>query len=165
MNIITRNLNNIKNNVITYVANIWNMKDTREDTKGYTKPRSWQDQKSKQNLPPSRSNLTSYVLNIYGALRFFSFDDDLSWWSYILGVEAGIYRGNHQLWALGSNRLKATVWIWSIRRWRTDVAKGGWHVGPGGRSAYRWGLAVSCSASMVCLLVSSGVGFIADKRD
>ena len=32
MNMITRNLNNIKNNVITNVANIWNMKDTREDT-------------------------------------------------------------------------------------------------------------------------------------
>ena len=30
MNMIIRNLNNIKNNVITNVANIWNMKDTRE---------------------------------------------------------------------------------------------------------------------------------------
>jgi hypothetical protein len=40
MNMITRNLNNIKNNIITNVANIWNMKDAREDTKGYTNPRS-----------------------------------------------------------------------------------------------------------------------------
>ena len=33
MNIITRNMNNIKNNVISNVANIRNMKDTREDTR------------------------------------------------------------------------------------------------------------------------------------
>ena len=33
MNMITRNTSNIKNNVITNVANIWNMKDTREDTR------------------------------------------------------------------------------------------------------------------------------------
>ena len=72
MNMITRNLNNIKNNVITNVANIWNMKDTSEDTKGYTKPCSCQDQESKRSLPPSRSNLTSYALNICGALSYFS---------------------------------------------------------------------------------------------
>jgi hypothetical protein len=48
MNMITKNISNIKNNVKANVANIWNMKDTREDTKGYTKPRSWQDQESKQ---------------------------------------------------------------------------------------------------------------------
>jgi hypothetical protein len=40
MNMITRNMNNIENNVISIVANIWIMKDTREDTKGFTKPRS-----------------------------------------------------------------------------------------------------------------------------
>ena len=30
MNIITRNMNDMKNIVITIVANIWNIKDTRE---------------------------------------------------------------------------------------------------------------------------------------
>ena len=39
MNMITRNMNNIKNNVESIVANIWIMKDTKEDIKGYTKPR------------------------------------------------------------------------------------------------------------------------------
>jgi predicted transcriptional regulator len=29
MNMITRNMNNITNNVISIVANIWNMKDTK----------------------------------------------------------------------------------------------------------------------------------------
>jgi hypothetical protein len=33
MNMITRNMNNIMNNVISIVANIWNMKDTKEDTR------------------------------------------------------------------------------------------------------------------------------------
>jgi hypothetical protein len=30
MSMVTRNMNNIENNVITNVANMWNMKDTRE---------------------------------------------------------------------------------------------------------------------------------------
>jgi hypothetical protein len=33
MHMVTRNMNNITNNVISIVANIWNMKDTREDTR------------------------------------------------------------------------------------------------------------------------------------
>ena len=33
MNMITKNMNNIKNNVIANVANIWIIEDTREDTK------------------------------------------------------------------------------------------------------------------------------------
>jgi hypothetical protein len=41
MNMVTRNMNNIKNNVKSTVANIWIMKDRKEDTRGYTKPRSW----------------------------------------------------------------------------------------------------------------------------
>jgi hypothetical protein len=32
MNMITRNMNKIKNNVESIVANIWIMKDTNEDT-------------------------------------------------------------------------------------------------------------------------------------
>jgi hypothetical protein len=40
MNMITRNMNNIKNNVESIVANISIMKDTTEDKRGYTKPRS-----------------------------------------------------------------------------------------------------------------------------
>ena len=38
MNMITRNMNNIKNNVESIEANIINMEDTKEDTRGYTKP-------------------------------------------------------------------------------------------------------------------------------
>ena len=37
MNIIIKNMNNIKNNVIENVANIWIIKDTKEDTEGFTK--------------------------------------------------------------------------------------------------------------------------------
>ena len=40
MHMITRKMNNIKNNVISIVANIEIMKDTKEGTRGYTKPRS-----------------------------------------------------------------------------------------------------------------------------
>jgi hypothetical protein len=38
MNKINKNMNKIKNNVKSIVANIKNMKDTKEDTRGYTKP-------------------------------------------------------------------------------------------------------------------------------
>ena len=62
MNMITRNMNNIKNNVITNVANIWNMKDTREDTRAILS----------HVLDKIRN--PSEALNIYGPLRFFSFD-------------------------------------------------------------------------------------------
>jgi hypothetical protein len=40
MNMITRNINNSKNNVESIVANISIMKDTKEDIRGYIKPRS-----------------------------------------------------------------------------------------------------------------------------
>ena len=40
MIMITRNMNNIENNVISIIANIGIMKDTKEGTRGYTKPRS-----------------------------------------------------------------------------------------------------------------------------
>jgi hypothetical protein len=68
MNMITRNMNNIKNNVESIVANIWIMKDTKEDTRGYTKPLSWQDLESKWNLPSYRPGLASYALEYGGAL-------------------------------------------------------------------------------------------------
>jgi hypothetical protein len=99
MNMITRNMNNIKNNVESIVANIWIMKDKKEDTRGYTKPHSWQDQKSKRSLPPSRSSLTSYALEYGGALRMIRVSAFLTEWLMIndggcLGVAgAGIYRG------------------------------------------------------------------------
>jgi hypothetical protein len=75
MNMITKNMNNIKNNVITIVANIWIMKDTNEDTRGYTKSCSWQDQEYKQSLPPSRYSIASYALEYFGALRMIYVSD------------------------------------------------------------------------------------------
>ena len=80
MNMITRNMNNIKNNVKSIVANIWIMKDTKKDTRGYTKPRSWQDLESKRSLPSSGPSLASYALEYGGALRMIRvsvFSDDL----------------------------------------------------------------------------------------
>jgi hypothetical protein len=80
MNMITRNMNNIKNNVESIVANIWNMKDTKADARDYTKPRSWHDQESKQSWPPSRSSLASNALEYGGALmliRVSAFSNDL----------------------------------------------------------------------------------------
>jgi hypothetical protein len=76
------------------------MKGTKEDTRGYTKPRSWQDQESKRSLPLSRSNLASYALEYGGALRMIrvsNFLNDGGLWSMMAwGVAgAGIYRGEH----------------------------------------------------------------------
>jgi hypothetical protein len=75
MDMITRNMNNIKNNVISIVVNIRNMKDTREDTRLYQATFLTRSEIQADGLPLSRSNLTSYALNIYGAPRFFSSDD------------------------------------------------------------------------------------------
>ena len=74
------------------------MKDTKDDTRGYTKPRSWQDQESKRRLPPSRSSLASYAQEYGGALkmiRVWSLNRMTAWiMEDTLGVAgAGIYRG------------------------------------------------------------------------
>jgi hypothetical protein len=78
MNMVTRNMNNIKNNVESIVATTWIMKDTKEDTRGYAKPRSWQVQESKQSLAPSWSSLASYVQEYGGALRMIRVSDLLT---------------------------------------------------------------------------------------
>ena len=57
-----------------------NNEDTKEDKRGYTKPRYWQDLESKQSLPSSRPSLASYALEYGGALRMirvFVFSNDL----------------------------------------------------------------------------------------
>ena len=56
------------------------MKETKEDTRGYTKPRYWQDLESKWSLPSSRPSLARYALEYGGALRMirvFVFSNDL----------------------------------------------------------------------------------------
>ena len=79
-NLITRNMNNIKNNVESIVANIWITKDAKEDTRGYTKPRYWQDLESKRSLPSSRPSLASYALGYGGALRMIRISIFLTEW-------------------------------------------------------------------------------------
>ena len=96
-NLITRNMNNIKNNVKSIVVNIWIMKDTKEDIRGYTKPCSWQDQESKRSLPPSRSSLASYALEYGGALRMvrvsWSLEWLIEWWRIPWGWQGLVYIG------------------------------------------------------------------------
>ena len=82
MNMITRNINNIKNNIESIVANIWIMKDIKEDTRGYTEPRSWQDLESKWSLPSSRPNLASYALEYGRALRMIRVSAFLTEWLF-----------------------------------------------------------------------------------
>ena len=77
MNMITRNMNNIKNNVESIVANIW----IKKDIGGYTKPHSWQDIESKQSLPSSRPSLASYALEYGGALRMIRVSVFLTEWN------------------------------------------------------------------------------------
>ena len=75
------------------------MKDIKEDTRGYTKPRSWHDQESKWSLPPSRPSLASYALEYGGALRIrvSDFSNDLIRVFLLIDalgvVGPGIYRG------------------------------------------------------------------------
>ena len=104
---ITMNMNNIKNNVESIVANIWVMKDTKEDTRGYTKPRSWHDQESKRSLPPSRFSLARYALEYGESLRMIRVSWSLEWLGFdALGVlGAGIYRG---VLSILSPRIKPT---------------------------------------------------------
>jgi len=62
MNMVTRNMNNSKNNAKSIEAHIWIVKETKEDTRGYTELSSWHDMESKWSLPSSKPILASYAL-------------------------------------------------------------------------------------------------------
>jgi hypothetical protein len=156
MDMITRNMNNIKNNVISIVVNIQNMKDTREDTRLYQATFFTRSEIQADGLHLSRSNLTSYALNIYGALRFFS-SDDQGFRRRQCGGERLVYRGG-TINPESSDQTDLKEWcICNLQGGGEPTFEGeddmwaqgaGWHAG---------GASLLPSTAMCCFLVSSRV--------
>jgi hypothetical protein len=132
---IARNMNNIENNVKSLVANIWVMKDTKEDTRGYTKQRSWQDPESKRSLPSFRPSLASYALEYGGALRMIRvsiFLTDLTRVWCLKGVAgASIYSCSIHFEPSDQTNLKARCICKPKGGGEPTFKGGGWQVGQG----------------------------------